>query len=146
MNVLNIDDIIRLNPFKHMGKAKINYTDNCILGNGCFIKIDNIRNISKKLVNVRESIKIRNINFTLLDLLYSPFHFQQSQNQYLLPSFVLQSIETSMKKNICKYYVNDLGNENGISIMIFIPTLIINKYIIIGLRLKKFWSVVFNIN
>ncbi|APG58236.1 protein F15 [BeAn 58058 virus] len=147
MNVLNLDDIIKLNPFKHMGKVKINANENCILGNGSFIKVDFIRNMPKNVVKVTESIKIRDVNFTLLDLLYSPFHFQQSQNQYLLPSFVLKSIDISMKKNnLCKYYVNDLGNENGISILIFIPTLNINKYIIIGLRFKKFWSIVFNIN
>ncbi|QHR82570.1 hypothetical protein [Brazilian porcupinepox virus 1] len=147
MDIIKFDDILSLNPFKHMSKTKINNVDNCILANRSFVKFDNIRYIPLNSLHVNSLIDIRGYKYTLLELLYSPFILQQYNYQYLLPSFVLNCINKAIKnKKVCKYYVKDLGDDNGINITIFIPTINSNKYIIIGLKLKDFWSIKFKID
>ncbi|QDJ95006.1 hypothetical protein [Hypsugopox virus] len=147
MDITNLDDILKLNPFKNMDKIKINLNDKCILGNRCFVKLDKVRFIPSNAVSTNKHIYIRGYKFTLLELLYSPFHFQQPQTQYLLPSFVLNCIDEAKKKNIiCKYCITEKEkNTNGLNINIFIPTILSSTYIIIGLRVKDFWSSKFEI-
>ncbi|ASK51233.1 hypothetical protein EPTV-WA-032 [Eptesipox virus] len=147
MEITKLDEILKLQPFKNMNKIKINLDDNCILGNRCFVKIDNVRYIPNNSISTNKNVFIRGHKFSLMELLYSPFHFQQSQVQYLLPSFVLNCIDEAKKKNItCKYCITEKNNNsNGLSINIFIPTILISVYIIIGLRIKDFWSSKFEI-
>ncbi|ABI99022.1 hypothetical protein DpV84gp037 [Deerpox virus W-1170-84] len=147
MDINKLEDIINLNPFKNMKKIKINLDDNCLLGNRCFVKVGNVRYIPTNSIETSESIMIRGHKFTLLELLYSPFHFQQSQHQYILPGFILTCIEKAKRnKNICKYCITDRGDgRDSLSINIFIQTIYTSVYIIIGLRIKYFWSSNFEI-
>ncbi|AOE46390.1 hypothetical protein SPPV_25 [Sheeppox virus] len=144
MNVNKLDEIIKLSPFRNMDKIKINKDDNCLLGNRCFVKMDTVKHFPTNSVTTSDSVIIKGYRFTLTELLYSPFHFQQPQCQYLLPSFVLKCIDEATKnKTICKYCIIN-KDDNSLNINIFVPTFDL-KYLIIGLRIKHFWSSKFQI-
>ncbi|AAL69766.1 SPV027 hypothetical protein [Swinepox virus] len=147
MEVYKLDQIIKMNPFRNMGKIKINEKDNCVLGNRCFVKIDKVRYIPDNCIPTTSSIKIRGHEFTLRELLYSPFHFRQPQYQYLLPSFVLNCIDEAHTYNAISMYCisNNDTKDDSLNINIFIPTKIKCIYLIIGLRIKYFWSSKFEI-
>ncbi|AOP31531.1 hypothetical protein SKPV-WA-052 [Skunkpox virus] len=147
MEIFNVEELINMKPFKNMNKITINQKDNCILANRCFIKIDTPRYIPSASINNSKIIRIRNHNFTLSDVLYSPFHFQQPQFQYLLPGFVLTCVDkVSKKRKECRYCIsNKSGNDDSLNINLFIPTVKESVYIIIGLRIKNFWTATFEI-
>ncbi|ABQ43503.1 hypothetical protein [Tanapox virus] len=147
MNISGLSDLISLNPFKNMNKIKINLNDNCVLGNRCFVKVDKVRFIPYNSVETSKPVMIRGCTFTLPELLYSPFHFQQPQIQYLMPSFVLYCIEEANKnKSTSKYCIIDKNTETDeLKINIFVPTFLKSVYVIIGLRIKHFWSSKFKI-
>ncbi|AKJ93683.1 hypothetical protein RCNV-85A-037 [Raccoonpox virus] len=146
MEIFNVEELINMKPFKNMNKITINQKDNCILANRCFVKIDTPRYIPQSSINNYKTIRIRNHNFTLSDVLYSPFHFQQPQFQYLLPGFVLSCIDkVSKKQKECRYCISKNGDNDSLSINLFIPTVNESVYIIIGLRIKNFWTATFEI-
>ncbi|AUL80457.1 CPXV064 protein [Vaccinia virus] len=135
-----------MKPFKNMNKITINQKDNCILANRCFVKIDTPRYIPSTPISNSNIIRIRNHDFTLSELLYSTFHFQQPQFQYLLPGFVLTCIDqVSKQQKKCKYRISNRGDDDRLSIDRFIPTINKSIYIIIDLRMKNFWKPKFEI-
>ncbi|WCS84452.1 Protein F15 [Monkeypox virus] len=146
MEIFNVEELINMKPFKNINKITINQKDNCILANRCFVKIDTPRYIPSTSISSSNIIRIRNHDFTLSELLYSPFHFQQPQFQYLLPGFVLTCIDkVSKQQKECKYCISNRGDDDSLSINIFIPTINKSIYIIIGLRMKNFWKPKFEI-
>ncbi len=137
---------MKLQPFRNMEKIKINNEENCLMGNRCFVKIGKVRRIPNNSKNTSEPVLVRNHYCTLLDLLYSPFHFQQPQIQYVMPRFVLTCIDEAVRnKKTCRYCIDSRGEEDSLNMNIFIPTLSLTNYIIIGLRIKYFWSSKFEI-
>ncbi|AST09245.1 hypothetical protein Murmansk-050 [Murmansk poxvirus] len=147
MEIHNVDGLLKLKPFKNMNKITINQTDKCILANRCFVKLDKPRYIPSTTITISKSIKIRDHEFTLPELLYSPFHFQQPQFQYLLPGFVITCINEAIKQQKeCKYCIsNKDGDHFSLNLNLFIPTIKDSIYIIIGLRIKNFWKPKFEI-
>ncbi|AAR07386.1 29L [Yaba monkey tumor virus] len=147
MNVTVLSDLMLLNPFKNMNKVIINLNDNCVLGNRCFVKLDKVRCIPSNSVETSKPILIKGCKFTLPELLYSPFHFRRPQVQYLMPGFVLYCIEEAKKnKSESRYCIvdNDIETDE-LKINIFVPTFLKSVYVIIGLRVKHFWSSKFKI-
>ncbi|QAV38900.1 m024L [Myxoma virus] len=147
MNVSTLDDVLKLNPFKHMNRIKINREEKCLLGSTSFIKIDKVKHIPGNAVNVSKSIHVRGQDFTLSELLYSPLYFQQARGQCIMPHFVLKCIDEAKKNRmVCKYCtVTKSSDPQGLNANIFIPTKTESTYIIIGIRIKSYWSVTFRV-
>ncbi|QGN68026.1 hypothetical protein EMCLV028L [Equine molluscum contagiosum-like virus] len=147
MNVTRLDQVIGLRPFHDMSRVKINRKENCILANRCFVKLAEVFHMPKCSVPTSASMRVNNHSFTLHELLYSPFHYKQLQYQYLLPGFVFTCIEiASRNRRTCYYCKADrLHEEDSLNLNIFVPTTTKSFYVVIGVRIKHYWSELFEL-
>nr|AAQ24188.1 putative F15L protein [Squirrelpox virus] len=149
MNVSKLADVMTLQPFRSMTKVKINSDGDCVLANRCFVKVSQVRAISRNAVTTDETVRFRNHEFTLSELLFSLFHFQRPQFQYLLPGFVLSCIDEAARNNkTCHYCIvhRDNSDRHDLNLNVFVPTATNQLYVVIGLRIRSFWSATFEID
>ncbi|UWX11277.1 CRPV-168 [Crowpox virus] len=147
MDVSRLDQLLSMHPFSDMDNVIINEKENCILGNRCFVKISEVYNMPMCCVNTEQCLSMDNLKFSLVEILYSPFHYKQLQYQYLMPQFIFKCIkEAHRKKRSCYYCFTKKKEHNSLNIDIFIPTTNVKSYIVIGLRIKDFWRQSFKVN
>uniref|UniRef100_A0AAU7E1L7 Protein F15 n=1 Tax=Rousettus bat poxvirus TaxID=3141933 RepID=A0AAU7E1L7_9POXV len=147
MNVTRLEQLIQLKPFYDMTRIKINAKENCILGNRCFVKVAQVFRMPRHSVPTSDCLTVNGVAFSLHELMYSPFFYKKPQFQHLLPSFVFSCIDAAQRNHrVCHYCKADrTGDERDLDLNIFIPTTNRSMYVVIGIRVKEFWTSAFEL-